>query len=296
MAGFEPAISSSPSLRDARLRYILSKGRRGRIRTADLVLPKHAGFQATPRTETKKRPAGVEPALPPWQGSRLPLHHGRVESLVELSKIRAPGGTRTHVAADQPSVGARGAGFSPLDDQCLQTVGSEGLEPSPTWLRARHAAANTLIPCSCFTSRCSCAHNWRGGNRTLDLVLIRDLLSTTELRAAAIAGQSQLSGAEGSRTLTYPLKRRKRCRYATTPSVEWAYAFKWRGHVISPGSVVRGGVEPGHRGTQWSRRRIRSLCFRYNTGQSGRSESNRLSRAPKAREAPSLFNPMFVLL
>jgi hypothetical protein len=24
-----------------------------------------------------KRPAGVEPALPPWQGSRLPLHHGR---------------------------------------------------------------------------------------------------------------------------------------------------------------------------------------------------------------------------
>ena len=50
---------------------------------------------------------------------------------------------------------------------------------------------------------------------------------TTELRA---------SGAEGSRTLTFPLKRRKRCRYATTPSVEWAYAFEPRGlhHVISP--------------------------------------------------------------
>ena len=145
MAGFEPAVSSSPSLRDARLRYTLAS-RRGRIRIADLVLPKHAGFQATPRTETKKRPAGVEPALPPWQGSRLPLHHGRVESLVELSKIRAPGGTRTHVAADQPSVGARGAGFSPLDDQCLQTVGSEGLEPSPGGLRVRCAAASTLIP------------------------------------------------------------------------------------------------------------------------------------------------------
>ena len=50
---------------------------------------------------------------------------------------------------------------------------------------------------------------------------------TTELRA---------SGAEGSRTLTFPLKRRKRCRYATTPSVEWAYAFESCGlrHVISP--------------------------------------------------------------
>ena len=70
-----------------------------------------------------------------------------------------------------------GAESSPLDDQCLSSlsVGPEGLEPSPTWLRARHAAANTLIPCSCFASRC--ARNRRGGNRTLDLVLIRDLLS-----------------------------------------------------------------------------------------------------------------------
>lgn len=29
-------------------------------------------------------------------------------------------------------------------------MGSEGLEPSPTWLRARHAAASTLIPHLCF--------------------------------------------------------------------------------------------------------------------------------------------------
>ena len=48
------------------------------------------------------------------------------------------------------------------------------------------------------------------------------------------------------------------------------------------------GVESNHR-----RRRIRSLCFRYNTGQPGRRESNPRSRAPKAREAPFLFLPMF---
>ena len=69
-----------------------------------------------------------------------------------------------------------GAGSLPLDDQCFfHSVGPEGLEPSPTWLRARHAAANTLIPsfgCSAF-----CARTGRGGNRTLDLVLIRDPLS-----------------------------------------------------------------------------------------------------------------------
>ena len=56
MAGFEPALSCSRSRRIS---------------------------QAFPRPElyvrvTSKCPAGVEPALPPWQGSRLPLHHGHV--------------------------------------------------------------------------------------------------------------------------------------------------------------------------------------------------------------------------
>ena len=143
MVGFEPTLSCSRRRRTTRLSHTLKM----------------------------KRPAGVEPALPPWQGSRLPLHHGRVESLVELSKIRAPGGTRTHVAA------LRVRGPRRWTTSAFHSVGSEGLEPSPTWLRARHAASNTLIPCSCFVSCCLCAQSWRGGNRTLDLVLIRDLLS-----------------------------------------------------------------------------------------------------------------------
>ena len=73
--------------------------------------------------------------------------------------------------------------------------------------------------------------------------------------------------------------------------MEWAYAFESRGlrHVISPLLFKKlSGVESNHR-----RRRIRSLCFRYNTGQSGRRESNPRSRAPKAREAPFLFLPVF---
>src|SRR5687767_3996329 len=37
-----------------------------------------------------------------------------------------------------------GAESWPLDDQCL-SVGPEGLEPSPTRLRAGNAAANTLV-------------------------------------------------------------------------------------------------------------------------------------------------------
>jgi hypothetical protein len=83
--GFEPPVSCSRSTRVSRL----------------------------PHAPNQKRPVRVEPTLPPWQGSRLPLHHGRIESLIELSKNRAPGGTRTHVAA----LRMRNPGRS--RDQCL---------------------------------------------------------------------------------------------------------------------------------------------------------------------------------
>ncbi len=54
----------------------LSRG--GRIRTGGLLLPKQADCQAFPHPDrlSDKCPAGIEPALPPWQGSRLPLQHG----------------------------------------------------------------------------------------------------------------------------------------------------------------------------------------------------------------------------
>ena len=62
-----------------------------------------------------------------------------------------------------------GAVSSPLDDQCILSVGPEGLEPSPGGLRVRCAAASTLVPSRSISRR--------GRNRTFDRVLIRDLLS-----------------------------------------------------------------------------------------------------------------------
>jgi hypothetical protein len=177
-------------------------------------------------------------------------------------------------------------------------VGSEGLEPSPTWLRARHAAASTLIPLCCFCCFVDCAQSARRESNPRPDAYKRPAL-TTELRAAAIAGPSQLSGAEGSRTLTFPLKRRKRCRYATTPSVEWAYAFDSRAScqrrfsVLSPlSSVVVLRIELSHLVIS----RVWATSPQLPSRKSGRSESNRLSRAPKAREAPSLFHPMVFVL
>ena len=58
------------------------------------------------------------------------------------------------------------------------SVRPEGLEPSLARVRAGCAAANTLVPIFVFSLA--------------------------------------ISGVEGTRTLTFPLKRRKRCRYATT--------------------------------------------------------------------------------
>ena len=59
--GFEPAISCTRSTRNTKLSHIL----------------------------ITERPVGVEPTLPPWQGSRLPLHHGRRFCITtKLSKIR----------------------------------------------------------------------------------------------------------------------------------------------------------------------------------------------------------------
>jgi hypothetical protein len=184
VVGFEPTLSCSRRRRTTRLSHTLKL----------------------------KRPAGVEPALPPWQGSRLPLHHGRVESLVELSKIRAPGGTRTHVAALRVRSPRRWT-----TSAFIQSVGPEGLEPSPTWLRARHAAANTLIPFRFFIFS---AHNPRGGNRTLDLRLIR-----TPLQPLSYARSVGPKGVE-------PLPFRLKGGSATvTPRPQMsgeAYAFKSR--------------------------------------------------------------------
>ena len=103
------------------------------------MLPKHAGFQATPHTETDSAQRESNPHFRHGKAAGYRYIMG-AESLVELSKNRAPGGTRTHVAA----LRVRNPGR--WTTRAFHSVGSEGLEPSPTWLRARHAATSTLIP------------------------------------------------------------------------------------------------------------------------------------------------------
>ena len=84
VAGFEPTLSCSRSRRISRLSHTPSK-----------------------------HPAGVEPALPPWQGSRLAATSWVQRIVVELSKIESTGWD------SNPRRRITGAESSPLDDQCL---------------------------------------------------------------------------------------------------------------------------------------------------------------------------------
>jgi hypothetical protein len=134
---------------------------------------------------------------------------------IELSK------NREHRAGLEPALpryecGVLAAG-RPVPANVM-SMGPEGLEPSPTWLRARHAATSTLIPyCLCLRF----SPYVQSARRELNSrpVSYKDTALTTELRAGNCQS-NRISGAEGSRTLTIPLKRRKRYHYATTPKLE----------------------------------------------------------------------------
>jgi hypothetical protein len=134
-----------------------------------LRAPEARGLSISPTRRIHERPAGIEPALPPWQGSRLPLHHGRLSVTTKLSnsKSTGPDSNRRHRIT--------GAESWPLDDQCLLSVGPEGLEPSPTRLRAGNAAANTLILCFMLA-------RWELNPRPASY---KDAALTAELRASA---------------------------------------------------------------------------------------------------------------
>ena len=167
--------------------------------------PEARGIPGFPASCQSKRPAGVEPALPPWQGSRLPLHHGRV-SWAGLSKIESTG------RDSNPRCRITSAVSLPLARPVpVASVGPEGLEPSPGGLRVRYAAASTLIPCRSYQSA------RKGSNLRLDPYKRPAL--TVELRAA-------FSRAGGTRTLAWRIKSPLCCHYTTTPCLVGRMRFK----------------------------------------------------------------------
>ncbi len=100
--------------------------------------------------------AGIEPAIVSLTGSRLTIGPHRKQIVGHVSNVPIPHGglslshgQNEHPAGIEPAHPAWRAGRLPLHHGCKtlrSQVGPEGLEPSPRWLRARYAAANTWIP------------------------------------------------------------------------------------------------------------------------------------------------------
>ena len=168
--------------------------------------PEARGIPGFPTSCIKSAQRELNPHFRHGKADRLPLHHGRVNGVPNCQTTRAPGGTRTHVAALRVRYPRRWTTSAYL------SVGSEGLEPSPGGLRVRCAAASTLIPCSVHSH----AQSARRESNPRPGPYKRPAL-TTELRAAV--------GPKGLEPLLAGLK--VRCA-AVTPrprNAGRAYAF-----------------------------------------------------------------------
>jgi hypothetical protein len=116
-------------------------------------------------------------------------------------------------------------------------VGPEGLEPSPTWLRARHAAANTLIPC---------VHPSGAGGIRTHASQIKSLLCcryTTTPRSVVAAFQS------GNSDHFLCLQKRTKCRSGWSRTTVFALSER-RASVAPPSDALSisqvgmTGIEP----------------------------------------------------
>ena len=82
VVGFEPTISCSRSTRiNQAFPHAVERSRVEGPESRDLSWT----LDSQPSTPSE-RPAGIEPALPPWQGGRLPLHHGRIAGWLDCQR------------------------------------------------------------------------------------------------------------------------------------------------------------------------------------------------------------------
>ena len=198
--------------------------------------------------------------------------------LIELSKNHtgAPGGTRTRVAALRvryPCRWTTSARFS---------VGSEGLEPSPGGLRVRCAAANTLIPFFHHQR----AHHGRGGNRTLDLTLIRGLLSP--LSYAPVGSKGLEPSPPGLKVRYAAVTPRPRMQVGRIrfPCVCFMFVL-----LVSSGSPESRTQRHPVISRVWATGPRLPILMHFT--QSGWQDSNLRSRAPKARGLTTALHPVF---
>ena len=118
-----------------------------------------------------KRPVGVEPTLPPWQGSRLPLHHGRkIASQPNCQRSRIHEASKEHRVGIEPTSPRYDGGILPLDDQCLLLFSGTGENRTHI---VRFKRPMHYLVCHNLKLFCCFVASRRGRNRTFNPRLIR---------------------------------------------------------------------------------------------------------------------------
>ncbi len=130
-----------------------SRSSGGWTRTITRLLNREPPYHwATP--DFAKRPVGVEPTLPPWQGSRLPLHHGRKNaSLPNCQRSITPKRLKSTEPESNPHHPARDGGVLPLDHQCLFQIVSSGIGENRTHIARIKSPMHYLV---CHNPMCCC--------------------------------------------------------------------------------------------------------------------------------------------
>ncbi len=214
----------------------------GRNRTCNRLLNREPPYHFGPH-RNKVRTVGFEPTLSGSRNRRIP----RLSYVLKQSTQRE---SNPHVLPGQQ------AGCRYLTGASTP-MGPEGLEPSPSWLRARHAAANTLVP---LIRRTESQGQRTKRIRKIPGPFVLDLLVPLSLALCPLSFVLP-TGAGGTRTPTLPLKRRIRCRYATAP-VAGGLTFQSR----QPAHDFSLSLSSPGRNCTCHRRHIRSPCCCYTTG------------------------------
>lgn len=140
MVGFEPTVSGTRNRRIPRLSY-----------TPMLESAPHSCARSTSKsTRRELNPhfrRGMATGCRYITGAQIDVPNCQRTSIF---KPQTTNFRTEHRAGLEPTLPHYECGVVPLDHQCFvqpsRAVGPEGLEPSPTRVRAGHAAANTLIP------------------------------------------------------------------------------------------------------------------------------------------------------
>ena len=149
-------VERSELFHTSRFTLQTSRSSGGWTRTITRLLNREPPYHwATP--DSAKRPVGVEPTLPPWQGSRLPLHHGRKNaSLPNCQRSIDAEAFEEHRAGIEPA--SRRRSLAVRLSACIFKLRNSGIGENRTHIARIKSPMHCLV---CHNPMCCCSRRRR---------------------------------------------------------------------------------------------------------------------------------------